>query len=93
MFKGLYLAIFIALFLSLTFVSYGESSDSDVVTITFKATADTYIDEIHPDRNYGSRDLLHVRSLEGGNARILLFFNLSVVPPGADVVSATLTLS
>ena len=92
MFKGLYLAIFIALFLSLTFVSYGESSDSDVVTITFKATADTYIDEIHPDRNYGSRDLLHVRSLEGGNARILLFFNLSVVPPGADVVSATLSL-
>ena len=58
---------------------------------TFTATEDTYVKESSPSSSYGQRS-----SLEADNApsvkRILLRFNVSGIPAGATVTSATVRL-
>ena len=63
-----------------------------VVEVTLTADADTYLDQTRPDENYGSRESLEIRSWLTQNARALLSFNLSRLPPGAAVTKAHLLL-
>jgi len=61
-------------------------------TLQFSATQDSYIDAGAPDSNYGSEDALYVESYDAQQRRTLLQFDLSTIPPGAEVASATLKL-
>ena len=107
MFRWLCLALLIFSTLTFIPNSYGALSDlgmtgftlrsgsppgSDVINLTLTASADTYITQGNPGQNYGSSSLIHVRSLKEGNMRLLVLFNLSMIPPGADVISANLSL-
>lgn len=63
-----------------------------VAEITLVAYADTYLDQTRPDENYGGGESLEIRSWLTQNARALLSFDLSTVPPGAAVTKARLLL-
>jgi hypothetical protein len=80
-------------------ILFASSPNSRIVhastTVTFQpSTADTYLQQDNPDVNYGSSTNLDVRSnTGGGNHRTILKFDVSsVIPNGATVISATLSL-
>jgi hypothetical protein len=62
------------------------------VEAVFQASADTYADQVHPDKSYGASEFLRVRSLGSENARTYIFFDISTIPPGATVLRAKLFL-
>lgn len=65
---------------------------SQVAEVTLVADADTYLDQTRPDENYGPGESLEIRSWLTQNARALLSFDLSTVPPGAAVTKARFLL-
>ncbi|MGB5764923.1 MAG: DUF4347 domain-containing protein, partial [Sedimenticolaceae bacterium] len=62
------------------------------VTTTLSPVKDTYIDSINPGTNYGSDTVIRVNESGGGlgDAQVLLQFDLSSIPSGATITSATL---
>jgi len=63
-------------------------------TITFDVSKDTYIAEASPTTNYGNSMNLNLgQSVTGQRYDILLDFSLFPIPPGSNVISATLTFS
>ena len=69
-------------------------AEEHTITIQTRKTKDTYIRNDNPNGNYGSQsDMLLYRSSNGNTiSRCLLQFDLSPIPPGAEIVSATLSL-
>ncbi|MCP4713968.1 MAG: DNRLRE domain-containing protein, partial [Deltaproteobacteria bacterium] len=69
---------------------WAESS-AQAVTLRIPAEADTYIDEISPDRTFGQKWRLLVNGTRGEQAHGLLRFDLNSVPETAVVLAATVT--
>ena len=71
-------------------------SKDDVVTTSFAAAADTYVQEDLADSSFGSATLMDVQSLNDAgskeNRRSLVQFDVSSIPAGSTVSSASLTL-
>ena len=61
-------------------------------TLQVSATRDSYIDAGSPDSNYGSEAALYVESYDAQQRRTLVQFDLSTIPPSAEITSATLKL-
>ena len=63
-------------------------------TITFRPpTADNWLQQDNADANMGNSTELHVRSHSGKNCRAIVKFDMSgIIPDGATVISATLSL-
>jgi hypothetical protein len=59
---------------------------------TFVSDRDSWIRQSTPDTNYGSDSALSVRNSSTNNRRALYHFDLSAIPVGAKVVSATLRI-
>lgn len=57
-------------------------------TVTIYSNQDTYINQGNPNTNYGSATPLRVRP-PAGERRALYRFDLSSIPPGSTVLSAT----
>ncbi|MBI2845477.1 MAG: DNRLRE domain-containing protein, partial [Chloroflexi bacterium] len=67
------------------------SSSVLAASSTISTSQDTHLQEDTPDDNYGSLVDLKVRSKSGGNnRRTIIEFDLSSVPAGAFIESATL---
>ncbi|MGC9334405.1 MAG: DNRLRE domain-containing protein, partial [Anaerolineae bacterium] len=63
----------------------------DPFVMTFTAYRDTWVDQAHPDTNYGGDLDLILNTQTGAAAFVLLSFNLSALPADAQVVGATLS--
>ncbi len=64
--------------------------------VTLDAVADTYVDSLNPDTNYGSAGELVVAMRDqpsAGVAQTLIQFDLSSIPVGSTIQSATLRLN
>lgn len=83
---GTYVLIF-AVSLALLFVNIAYCA-----TFQVTATQDAYIDADNADSNYGSETDLYVESYVYEQRRTLIQFDLSSIPAGAEVTSATLKL-
>jgi len=93
MLKGI-LILFVVLSL-LTFATVIKGSPDPSITIQ-PSNADSFIEEYNPDNNKNDKTYLSVKSLDGGvkheNFRSLVQFDLSSIPLGATITSATLHL-
>ena len=54
--------------------------------------ADSYINEGSPNTNYGNDSLVHVDPVNGAFERVLVRFDVTSIPVGSTVESATLTM-
>jgi len=63
-----------------------------LLTRTFSPTDDAYVYEATPNANYGSATNLVVFSKNGYRERVFIMFNLTGIPPGSVIDSATLKL-
>jgi CSLREA domain-containing protein len=61
-------------------------------TPTVGASADTWLLQSSSSSNYGNDSAIKVDSKAGGNARVLVRFNLPTIPAGCNVMSARLRL-
>jgi hypothetical protein len=59
---------------------------------TFPPDRDTWIDESNPDSNYGSDNTLRIDNTAGNRNHALYHFDLSSIPAGSTVATATLRL-
>jgi len=87
-----FLTIFLLGFVILNYTLSASANDSTMVNIT--PSADSWV-ESYPlyDYNYGSASILHVRNTTDSTDRqTFLRFDLSGIPPGADITSATLKI-
>ncbi len=78
--------------------SFGSTSEFGPATtaiVSLSAIKDTYLDEGNDEYNYGNFTSLMVDEGGGdlGNGRVLLQFDLSTIPAGATITSATLQLN
>ncbi len=71
-----------------------EAAPAGVLTNeTLYATADTYVSALAPTENYGTvTDLIIGRSASGYDYRIIIQFDLSSIPAGSSINSATLQM-
>ncbi|NJE55353.1 DUF4350 domain-containing protein [Thermococcus sp. 21S9] len=76
------------------FAEVGATSNYVIKTVSIGPTDDAYVKSTTPDTNYGSSYNLYVGTYyrDHGNERAYLKFDLSSIPPGAVIVSATLHL-
>lgn len=79
-----------------TSANSNEASAMVGTTVSFVSTADSYVDQENPDLNFGTADLMDVRSRTSGpnlkNKRSFVEFDVSSIPASSTVSSATLTL-
>lgn len=80
-------AFIFTMFFSLLFINSAYCS-----TLQFTASQDSYIDAENPDSNYGSEAELCVESYDAKQRRTLIQFDLSSIPSGVEITSATLKL-
>jgi hypothetical protein len=76
---------------------FQELFTGPLIAQTFYSTDDTFIDMYYPDNNYGALTYMVVRNRDGGGSAIweydaLASFDLSSIPPGTSITSATLYL-
>lgn len=74
------------------FLHCGISKCQGAETITLVAESDAYVAQISPAENFGSTESLQVSSRLNQNERALIRFDLSTIPPGADILQAHLSL-
>ena len=69
-----------------------DLSTSAPVTTSLSPVKDTYISNNNQDTNYGSDTVIRMDESGGGlgDGRVLLQFDLSTIPAGATITSATL---
>ena len=75
--------------------SYTVMADAGGVSTsnyTFPPDSDTWISESYPDSNYGSDTTLRINNTAGDRNHALYHFDLSSIPAGSTVVTATLRL-
>ena len=60
--------------------------------MTLGPVADAYVNEGSPNTNYGNDTLLHVDPVNGAFERVLVRFDVTSIPNGSTVESATLTM-
>jgi hypothetical protein len=85
------LAIILAVMLSLHFSSF-EVNTTPVIgstTVTLYSVADAYVNASSPETNYGSADSMYV-SASSEQDFAYLKFDLTSIPSGANILSATL---
>lgn len=70
-----------------TAASFGGST-----TATFGSSDDSHVREGFPDSNSGTWDFMEVNSQSGKNQRAFVRFDISTIPAGSTVRSATQTL-
>jgi len=80
------------LVVSLSLIPEAAPQSGEEVTVSLVPSADAFADQGQPSQSFGSADVLVVRSQQSGNARVYVFFDLSSIPRGAEVLSARLTL-
>ncbi|HEY3342273.1 MAG TPA: DNRLRE domain-containing protein [Anaerolineae bacterium] len=85
-------AVVVLLALLIIFPRYQPAEAATTTTTTFVAVADAYIDSALPTTNYGSDVTVRLHNTNPAR-RGLLRFDLSSLPVGAQILSATLTLS
>ncbi|HEY3311331.1 MAG TPA: DNRLRE domain-containing protein [Anaerolineales bacterium] len=85
-------AMVVLLALLILFPRYQPAEAATTTTTTFVAVADAYIDSALPSTNYGSDVTVRLHN-SNPTRRGLLRFDLASLPAGAQVISATLTLS
>lgn len=64
--------------------------------LTLQASADAHISQQTPGKNFGTESTMQVRSYYQGtnkNGRSLIMFNISSLPSGSNIISATLQLT
>jgi len=88
--------VLIAIIFGLLAVLFGAfpapSYASQSVTIQ-PSDEDSYVEEKDGDKNYGTENLMWVDSKKGQqNQRSLVSFDLSSIPSGSEIISATLSL-
>ena len=87
------LLVLVAL-LFVTFLPPAHAGGNVAVTRTFQpSSADCFIDEANKDTNYGAETYIEVKSRQNKNERSLLTFDLTQIPSGSSVSSATLSLN
>ncbi len=70
-----------------------EGATSCTIDATFSSIADAYAHEQKPDENHGTDTVMIVRSWQSGkNQRSFVEFDVSSIPSGSTVNTATLTL-
>ncbi len=80
-------AFIFTMFFSLLFINCAYCS-----TLQFTAIQDSYIDADNADVNYGSEVGLYVEAYDAKQRRTLIQFDLSTIPSGVEITSATLKL-
>ena len=75
--------------LSLSFFTLPVSADTEIIQ---PSTIDTYMYQSNPTTNYGSENKFQVNQNIGYRQRSLVKFDLSSIPPGVQITSATLKL-
>lgn len=69
---------------------------ADVATLTLRPAQDTYVDSANPDANFADATMLRLLRVVLGQTtweqQTYLRFDLSVIPPGAEIQSAELDL-
>ncbi|HHW87701.1 MAG TPA: DNRLRE domain-containing protein [Chloroflexi bacterium] len=69
---------------------------ADVATLTLRPTQDTYVDSANPDANFADANVLRLLRVVLGQTtweqQAYLRFDLSAIPPGAEIQSAELDL-
>jgi hypothetical protein len=83
---------FLVFFVSVLFFAGSTFVVNADVAIIQPSVADSRVQQDNPVKNYGSSTFLQVRSKEADNMRSYVKFDLSSIPPGAIVTSATLKL-
>lgn len=74
-------------------INEAEGTNSCTVDATFNSIADTWADESKPSNNKGTDTVMLVRSRQSGkNGRSFVEFDVSSIPAGSTVNTATLTL-
>ena len=68
-------------------------SSAEAGTVSLAPSADTRVLSVAPSLNEGSATLLSVFDADGNTQRSLLLFDLSSIPSGQVIISATLVLS
>lgn len=87
------LLVLVAL-LFVTFLPPAHAGGNVAVTRTFQpSSADCYLDEQNKNSNRGDLAYIKVESESGKNDRTLLTFDLTEIPSGSTVESATLSLN
>lgn len=73
--------------------AHAQAPDRVAAQVTLYATADTYVSAFTPDANYGgASELLIGRTVSGYDNWILLKFDLSTIPAGSTINSATVQM-
>jgi len=78
--------------ISLTVFETLQAIPTTELTRSFSPVADAFVSGYHPSTNYGSSSHLIVRSWSSGPAHTYIRFDLSNIPPGSKITSATLNL-
>jgi len=71
----------------------GVITDDDTSAAVFTAAQDAWIDEAANNTNHGAANPLEIQPNFGSERRTLIQFNLSSIPAGSTIVSATLQLN
>jgi hypothetical protein len=79
----------LVLILSLNFLILAVSAETEIIRPSLK---DTYVDQINPTTNHGNVPSSQVNQNLTQLQRSLLQFDLSAIPPEAQITSATLKL-
>ena len=80
------ISVFFILLFSSAIIFIGNFAHAE--SNTFQASADSYVSEDSTE-NYGSSKSLHIRKKTGGNQYIFIKFDLSAIPAGSLISSAT----
>ena len=90
---GTYYYVVRAYYLSWESVDSNEAEGATCIDATFNSIADTWADESKPNNNKGTDTTMLVRSWQSGkNGRSFVEFDVSSIPSGSTVNTATLTL-
>ncbi|MFW5862378.1 MAG: Ig-like domain-containing protein [Spirochaetota bacterium] len=68
------------------------TDDAPPVTVELDVSADTMVSQFYPDQNYANQSVIPIECNASGTLRGLVQFDLSGIPDGATVHSATLKL-
>jgi hypothetical protein len=87
-----FLTIMIIVCSTIPYVTRVAGDGVPLLTRTFSPTDDAYVYEATPNTNYGSATNLVVFSKNGYRERVFIMFDLTGIPPGSVIDSATLKL-
>ncbi len=87
-----FLTVMIIICSTIPYVTRVAGDGIALLTRTFSPTDDAYVYEATPNTNYGSSSNLIIFSKNGYRERVFIMFDLTGIPPGSVIDSATLKL-